>query len=124
MAKLLKLAAVNLDSRDIRALSRFYRDLLELEEVFESEDFIALKDPDSGVEFFFQNEPLYEPPVWPNEVGRPGKSMHLDLQVADLAKAEERARSLGAVKAPAQFLEADGCVVYFDPSGHPFCLFQ
>lgn len=124
MGKLIRLAAVNLDSRDNKSLSHFYKELLELEDVFANDDFIVLKEPESGVEFFFQNEPLYEPPVWPNEKDKQGKSIHLDLQVEDLARAEARARSLGAVKAPVQFLEEDGCVVYFDPAGHPFCLFK
>ena len=48
-------------------------------------------------------------------------SMHLDLRVDDMAAAGAHAVAVGAVLAEHQ--PADDVRVYFDPAGHPFCLF-
>lgn len=121
MKNLIKLATVNIDCTDAAALSDFYRKLLGWEKGWADDDFVILRDPAGGVGLSFQTELHYTPPVWPDEPGQPGKSIHLDFQVADLDEAEAHALSLGAVKAPEQFLE--GVRVFFDPAGHPFCLF-
>lgn len=47
--------------------------------------------------------------------------MHFDFQVPDVAVAVEYAKSLGAVKARAQFGGSE-LVTMIDPAGHPFCL--
>lgn len=63
----------------------------------------------------------YIPPVWPEEVGRQQKQMHLDFMVDNLSSAVEKAIQLGATKAAAQYGE-EHFVTIFDPEGHPFCL--
>jgi hypothetical protein len=47
--------------------------------------------------------------------------MHLDIWVDDVEEAGAHARSLGATLAG--FQPQDEVRVYFDPAGHPFCLF-
>ncbi len=115
------LATVNIDCPDARTLSEFYARLLGWEIGWADDDFVILRDPAGGVGLSFQSEPFYMPPIWPDQAGRPGKSMHLDLLVKDLEKATAHALAAGAVKADEQFL--DGVTVFFDPAGHPFCLF-
>ena len=47
--------------------------------------------------------------------------MHLDFFVEDLAAADARVLAAGARKYDEQ-PNADHCLVYADPAGHPFCL--
>lgn len=117
----IRLATVNIDCPDAHALAAFYARLLGWGIGWEDEDFVILRDPAGGVGLSFQTEPCYVAPVWPDEPGQPGKSMHLDLQVTDLEKATAQAVAAGAVMASEQFL--DGVRVFLDPAGHPFCLF-
>ena len=69
----------------------------------------------------FQAEPDYVAPRWPEEECAQQKMLHLDFLVDDLEEACAHALSCGAKKAPRQFYE--GVAVFFDPDGHPFCLF-
>jgi len=61
----------------------------------------------------------YVAPTWP--AGVVPKQGQIDLEVDDLADAEHRAVSLGAVRAQTQ-PEPESHLVLFDPAGHPFCL--
>ncbi len=117
MAAIARLAAVSLDTTDPARLADFYRQLLELEVFFESEDFVALKG--AGVYLTTQRVTDHEPPSWPN--GQVPKQMHLELSVNDLDRAEEEALSIGARKAEQQ-ANPDSWRVFLDPAGHPFCL--
>lgn len=78
---------------------------------------------ENGIVFLFHAEEDYIPPVWPEKIGCQQKQMHFDFQVPNVARAVERAISLGARRAETQFGSAeDNFVTMFDPSGHPFCL--
>ncbi|MCU1574592.1 MAG: glyoxalase [Micrococcaceae bacterium] len=116
-----RLSATVLGAPDARALAVFYRDLLGWEMSQEEPDWVMLKSPDGGAGLSFQTESNYQRPAWPEEPGRQQMMMHLDIQVQNLAAAEERARSLGAVRADHQ--PQDDVRVCLDPAGHPFCLF-
>ncbi len=48
-------------------------------------------------------------------------SVHLDIQVHDLAEAGAHAEKAGATLA--DFQPQEDVRVYLDPDGHPFCLF-
>ena len=63
----------------------------------------------------------YIPPVWPEEPGGQQKQMHLDFLVDDFPFAVEKAKHLGATKAPVQYGGED-FITMFDPEGRPFCL--
>lgn len=117
MTALARLGAVSLDGDDPKSLAAFWRDLLELEVFFESDDFVALKG--AGVLITAQRVGEHQPPDWP-ETTVP-KQIHLELAVTDLDAVEERAVELGAVKSDTQ-PNPDVWRVLHDPAGHPFCI--
>jgi hypothetical protein len=80
-----------------------------------------MRNPTGGTGLSFQSERWYSPPVWPEVPEAPQKMMHLDIQVDDLEAAEAHALAIGAVRA--EYQPQDGVRVFFDPAGHPFCLF-
>jgi Glyoxalase-like domain len=117
VAPLARLGGVSLDTDDPRSLAAFWCDLLELEVMFESEDFVALKG--AGVLITTQRVTDHQAPDWP-ETGIP-KQIHFELAVTDLDAAERRAIELGAVKSETQPNPGVWRVLH-DPAGHPFCL--
>jgi len=68
----------------------------------------------------FQIVEKYVRPTWPD--GPVPQQSHLDFYVEDLDEAERHALSVGAVKA--DFQPGVSFRVFFDPVGHPFCLFK
>ena len=110
----IKLRTVVVDCADAKRASDFYARLLGWEKTVE--------EPAGGTGLSFQAEEDYVPPVWPEEPGKQQKSLHLDFLVDDLPAAEAHALACGAVRSPQQFLQ--GVTVFFDPDGHPFCLFE
>lgn len=112
-----RLGAVALDTSDPKSLAIFYRDLLGLEIMFETDDFVALKG--AGVLLTTQRIEDHRPPDWPD--GDAPKQIHLDLSVTDLDVAEAQALALGATKVDAQ-PSPERWRVLIDPAGHPFCI--
>jgi catechol 2,3-dioxygenase-like lactoylglutathione lyase family enzyme len=112
-----RLAAVSLDAADPAALAAFYRELLGLEVMWDSEDFIALNG--SGIYLTVQRVADHQPPDWPT--GAAPKQIHLDLAVRELDVAEQAALALGARKADVQ-PSPERWRVLVDPAGHPFCI--
>jgi hypothetical protein len=117
MVAIARLAAVSLDSAEPSTLAAFYHQLLDLEVMFESEDFIALRG--AGILLTTQRVMDHRPPDWPQ--GDVPKQLHLELAVTDLDEAEAQAVALGAVKAEHQ-AAPDVWRVLIDPDGHPFCI--
>jgi Glyoxalase-like domain len=117
MTAIARLAAVSLDASDPAGLSGFYRELLELEVFFESEDFVALKG--AGILMTMQRVDEHRAPSWPT--GEVPKQLHLELAVSDLEEAESKALAIGATKPDAQ-PNPDVWRVLIDPAGHPFCI--
>jgi hypothetical protein len=116
------LAGVTLDCIDPRILARFYQELLGWSDVVEdSDDWVSVKEPSGPMHISCQREPTYRPPVWPSKPDQPQMMSHLEIRVADLEQACQRAESLGAIRMSWQ-PQAD-VRVYADPEGHPFCLF-
>lgn len=118
----IKLRTVVIDCKDAHRAADFYSRLLGWEKTAEEPDWVLMRDPAGGTGLSFQAEEGYAPPVWPEEPGMPQKMEHLDFLVDSLPEAERHALACGAVKSPRQFLE--GVTVFFDPDGHPFCLFE
>jgi hypothetical protein len=112
-----RLAAVSLDTTDPAGLADFWRQLLDLEVMFESEDFVALQG--AAVLITTQRVVDHQPPDWPAS-GTP-KQLHFELAVDDLDRAEAEALALGARKAATQ-PAPDSWRVLLDPAGHPFCV--
>ena len=118
----LKLRTVVIDCKDAQVTSAFYSKLLGWEITAREPDWVLLRDPKGGTGFSFQTEEDYVRPVWPEEPGKPTKMLHLDFLVDNLSEAVAHALACGAVRSPQQFLQ--GVTVFFDPDGHPFCLFE
>jgi predicted enzyme related to lactoylglutathione lyase len=120
----ISLRAVVFDCPEPAALASFYADLLNAQLDVSDPEWceVFIGQPVPGCTLAFQRATPYTPPEWPD--GTP-QQLHLDLGVADLPAAGQRAVELGAVylKGP---VEEDGStwVVYADPAGHPFCLCQ
>ncbi len=117
MSPIARLGAVSLDAADPKALSSFYQELLGLEVIWESVDFVALRG--APVLLTVQRVPNHQIVDWPS--GAVAKQIHLEFAVADLDVAEEAALALGAVKAAEQ-PSPERWRVLLDPAGHPFCL--
>ena len=115
------LATVVLDCPAAHALAEFYSRLLGWEVTLREPDWVLLRCPTGGTGLSFQSEAWYRPPVWPEEPGEQTKMLHLDFLVDDLAAAGAHALEAGAVLA--RYQPQDDVRVYFDPAGHPFCLF-
>jgi len=113
----IRLGSIALDCADPAQLSAFWAELLGGHVAFTNDDFAAVKT--DQVWLAATRVENYVPPTWP--VGPMPKQLHLDLAVDDLDQAEERAISLGAVRAAAQ-PAPDRYLVLLDPAGHPFCL--
>ncbi|MEV6969888.1 VOC family protein [Hamadaea sp. NPDC051192] len=121
---------VNLDCSDAHAMARFYGGLLGWEPTDVEPDWVLMRDPGGATGLSFQQTPDFVPPVWPEELGRQQKMIHLDLKVepgegqdeqAALADAVALALSLGGTLPEPQ--GRDDLRVVLDPSGHPLCLF-
>jgi predicted enzyme related to lactoylglutathione lyase len=113
---------VVLDAPDARALARFYQRLLGWQIFADSDEWVTMAPSrTAGHNLAFMREADYQRPVWPPVEGRPQKSMHLDIEVDDLAAAVAHAVAAGAELAGFQ---PQGHVrVLLDPAGHPFCLY-
>ncbi|MEZ0052061.1 catechol 2,3-dioxygenase-like lactoylglutathione lyase family enzyme [Mycobacterium sp. MAA66] len=113
----IRLGAVSIDCADPVELAGFYRNVLELEEMFSSHDFVALKG--ASVLLTFQRVAEHQAASWPD--GAVPKQLHLELAVSDLDASEARMVALGATKAEVQ-PNPDGWRVLIDPAGHPLCI--
>ena len=117
----MSLSGVVLDSPDPQALAGFYEDLLGWKRIQDEPGWVKLAGPDGGAGLSFQGERDYVPPTWPAGPGDQQMQVHLDVHVDDLDSAGGYAASVGA--RIADFQPQDDVRVFFDPVGHPFCLF-
>lgn len=122
----IKLYSFTLDCRNPQELAAFYAALLNWEVPFSSEEYACAAAPGVAQGAYpgitFQRNPVYQPPVWPEEPEAQQQMAHLDFAVNDLEQAVEYAVHCGAAIAKQQF--SDDWKVMFDPEGHPFCLCQ
>ncbi|WP_353988077.1 VOC family protein [Ruicaihuangia caeni] len=116
-----RLQAVVLDCPDPSALAQFYAGLLGLAVDSTDDEWVSITG--NGARLSFQRVEGYRPPEWPGQVVP--QQLHLDIEVDDMQRAHDRALELGARQTDPSVdpLSAD-FVVYLDPAGHPFCLFQ
>jgi hypothetical protein len=110
--------SINIDCPDTKALREFYAGLTSWDQEFH---WTSLVVEDGMNVHFMQSDFDYNPPVWPEEVGKQQKQMHFNFQVDDLQFAVDEALRLGATKAAEQY-GGDHFVTLLDPVGHPFCL--
>ncbi|MEC3979964.1 VOC family protein [Amycolatopsis sp. H20-H5] len=117
----LSLSGIVLDTPDTHTLADFYHRLLGWAVKTDEPGWAKLTAPEGGAGLSFQHEQAYVRPVWPAGPGDPRVQVHLDILVDDLDTAGAHAIAQGAALADHQ--PQDGVRVYFDPDGHPFCLF-
>jgi catechol 2,3-dioxygenase-like lactoylglutathione lyase family enzyme len=115
------LSGVVLDCPDPPALASFYEDLLGWKRIQDESTWVKLASPEGGAGLSFQLQDGYVPPTWPAATDEQQIQVHLDVHVDDLDAAGGYAVSVGA--RIADFQPQDDVRVYFDPAGHPFCLF-
>ncbi len=115
------LSGVVLDAPDPRALAGFYRRLLGWTVAADDPTWVTLVGPDGGAKLSFQLEPVFARPTWPSTPHEQQMMAHLDIRVDDLEAAGAEAVAAGAVLA--DFQPQEHVRVYYDPAGHPFCLF-
>ena len=86
----------------------------------------SLPDPAGGATLNVQSEAWYEPPVWPERIGRQTKMLHLEIDVADadVQAAVDVAVAAGGAIAEHQPTDRDPdrLRIVVDPAGHPLCL--
>lgn len=112
-----RLHSTVIDCPDPRALAAFYCELLGMHVVKSEEDWVTIRNDSDAPAIAFQQALGLHEPRWPDE-SRP-QQFHLDVQVDDIDRAEERVLALGATRLPGG---GDDFRVYADPAGHPFCL--
>jgi catechol 2,3-dioxygenase-like lactoylglutathione lyase family enzyme len=106
-----------LDCPDPRELARFYAELLGMEVLEDSAEWVVLGRQSGMRELAFQLADPWKPPRWPD----PNHPLvHLDIRVDDVDAAERAVLAAGATRAPGT--PETGYRVYRDPVGHPFCL--
>lgn len=122
----IKLYSFTIDCTDPYALANFYAKLLGWTIPFYDEEYACLGAPGTQQGAYpgitFQKNPLYTPPVWPDQPEAQQQMAHLDFAVNNLEEAVAHAVRCGATVAAAQF--SDHWRVLLDPGGHPFCLCQ
>ncbi|MFI6462933.1 VOC family protein [Streptomyces sp. NPDC050528] len=118
-----RLSTVVLDARDAHELAGFYLRLLGYVIRAEEPDWVLIGPAEGGTGLSFQTEPEYVAPVWPTrDPGEQQMMLHLDIEVDDLEGETARAVAEGATLADYQ--PQDDVRVFFDPAGHPFCLWR
>jgi catechol 2,3-dioxygenase-like lactoylglutathione lyase family enzyme len=122
MAPLIQYQSTVLGTPDPQAAARFYANLLGWELGDDEREWATVVNPAGGPKLAFQLEEDFERPVWPEQPGKQQMMVHLDLQVEDLGRAAAHAKECGARRADHQ--PQDDVLVFFDPDGHPFCLFE
>lgn len=116
----MKLTSTVLNSTDPRRLATFYGRLLGWPISRDEPGWVTLRPGDGIPGLSFQDESLYQPPVWPAAPGEQQMMMHLDIEVDDLDAAVAEAVAAGATLPDHQ--PQKDVRVLLDPDGHPFCL--
>ena len=117
MSDSIRLSSVTINCPDAAELAAFYAGITGGRIAFSNPDWATLEGPGGRIDF--QTVPDYSPPTWPGNTS-PNR-LHLDFLVDDLAAAEARVLAAGATRYQFQ-PNADHCLVFPDPAGHPFCL--
>jgi catechol 2,3-dioxygenase-like lactoylglutathione lyase family enzyme len=113
-----RIAMVTLDCAEVAPSAEFWSRFLGWDVAAATDDYAMLTGPDGTPALGLGRVEGHQPPSWPDEGGR--KQFHLDLAVADVGAATERALELGASLADPQ--PGETWRVLVDPAGHPFCL--
>jgi catechol 2,3-dioxygenase-like lactoylglutathione lyase family enzyme len=113
----IKLSGIALNCPDAAELAAFYAEITGGRVIYTDPVWAVVDGP--GGSLCFQTIPDHTPPTWPDPTV-PNQT-HLDFSVDDLAATEARVLAAGATKYAYQ-PNADHCLIFADPAGHPFCL--
>jgi hypothetical protein len=116
MSDTIRLDGVTVNAPDALALATFYAEITR--GVARGTAHWAVVTGPNGT-ITFQRVEEFRPPTWPD--GPRPVQLHLELLVDDLDATGARVMAAGATRLPVQ-PNADHCIVYADPVGHPFCL--
>lgn len=116
MSRTIRFSGVTVNAPDALALARFYAEITG-GVARGSAGWATVTGPNG--EIGFQQVADFRAPQWPD--GEVPMQMHLDFFVDDLEATGERVLAAGATRLGHQ-PNADHCIVYADPAGHPFCL--
>lgn len=117
-----KLQCVVLDCPDVSVLAHFYQSLLggavnQPDPKWVVDADAATLHTGSGPVLLFQRAEAFQAPQWPDPAHP--QQFHLDVEVADLDRAQQQVLDLGATLL---HVDARGWRIFADPAGHPFCL--
>ena len=112
----ISLNGTTVNAPDAVALAQFYAEITSGVATGSSR-WAVVKGPRAFITF--QQVGDFRPPTWPG--GHLPNQLHLDFLVDALEPAGARVLAAGATPFDYQ-PNADHCVVYADPAGHPFCL--
>ncbi|HET9870965.1 MAG TPA: VOC family protein [Propionibacteriaceae bacterium] len=112
------IGAITIDCSDAEVLRRFYSEALEGGVVPAHPQALRVGE----LMLVFRELEGWVPPIWPGG----NMQMHFEVlvPVGELERQAERLVSLGAQKSSHQDPNDPGLIVFLDPAGHPFCLFE
>ncbi|WP_432881388.1 VOC family protein [Kribbella sp. CA-245084] len=113
----IRLSSPTINCPDAATLGRFYAQITGGKLVYTDPGWATMAGPGGRIDF--QSDPAHVPPTWPDPTVP--IQYHLDFYVEDLAGAAELVLAAGATQYEHQ-PNADHCLVFADPAGHPFCL--
>ena len=116
MSDSVKLGSVTVKCPDTTTLARFYAEITGGEITYAHPAWATMVGPGGRIDF--QTVDRFVPPRWPEDSSA---LTHLDFLVDDLVATEARVLAAGATKYDFQ-PNAEHCLVFADPVGHPFCL--
>ncbi len=112
------IGAITIDCDDAAAMRSFYKEALGGVDIPGFDQSIRV----GGMPLNFRELEDWVRPTWP------GGDMQIHFEflvpVGQLEQQEACLLSLGAEKSPHQDPDDPGLIVFLDPAGHPFCLFE
>lgn len=110
----IRLSSVAVNCPNAGELAAFYATITGGRVTFADDTWATVDGPGGRIDF--QTVADHTPPTWPGPL-----RLHLDFIVVDLETAGARAVAAGATRFDVQ-PNAEHCLVFADPVGHPFCL--
>jgi hypothetical protein len=112
------IGAITIDCEDSESMRRFYREALGGVDMPGHSQSVRV----AGMPLNFRELDGWVRPTWPGG----DMQIHFELlvPVGELERQAARLVSLGAEKSSHQDPDDPGLIVFLDPAGHPFCLFE
>lgn len=118
--------AIDCGEGQAQAVAHFYEELLGYKVIDPGgPNWRQLADPVTGLHLNIQGEKWYEPPTWPEEMGKFTKMLHFEVMTEDLEVTVRTAVEAGGRESPWQppTRNRERIRIMLDPAGHPLCVF-